>query len=156
MIFFMRCFLILLALLICKEGLYADNPSSCRIAAVVNKSIISHTDLMNRLRFATISSGLEPSAENLEKMKSQMLRVMIDEQLQLQTGEKYGITIDKEHLQAAIRDIEETNGLPGGALSKMMEENNIPLKTFENQIKAQLVWLIFIREKYPLKTLEDQ
>lgn len=152
----MRFFLILFVFLVRGEGLNAESSSPCRIAAVVNKNIISQTDLMNRLRFATLSSGLEPTAENLEKMKSQILRIMIDEQLQLQTGERYGIDIPKEHIQATIKDIEESNGLAPGTIIKMMEENNIPLKTFEDQIKAQLIWMIFIREKYPLKTLEDQ
>lgn len=157
----MRCFLILITFFI--GGAWAEsanvspNPSSpYRIAAVVNNTIISQADLMNRLRFAALSSGLEPTTANLEKMKSQMLRVMIDEQLQLQIGKRYGLEIDPEHIKATIRDIEESSGLPAEAIPTMMAENKIPLKTFEDQIRAQLTWLIFIREKYPLKTLEDQ
>lgn len=151
----MRCFLILIALLLTGEMLKAGTPSS-GIVAVVNKGIISKTDLMNRLRFATLSAGLEPTPENLEKMKSQMLRVMIDEQLQLQVGKQYDINISDEPIQATIKDIEENNKLPAGSVEKMLKDNNIPMKTFEDQIKAQLTWMIFIREKYPLKTLEDQ
>src|SRR5947199_6573406 len=59
--------------------LKADSTSSSRIAAVVNNSIITKADLANRLRFAAISSGLEPAPENLERIKLQLLRVMIDE-----------------------------------------------------------------------------
>lgn len=158
----MRCFVILFAFLISGEWVKAADSSSgtassSRIAAVVNDTnIISQTDLMNRLLFAAISSGLEPTPENLEKMKHQMLRVMIDEQLQLQIGKRYGIEIDADHIQATIRDVEESNGMPANAITKMMEEHNIPLKTLEDQIRAQLVWLIFIRTKYPLKSLGDQ
>lgn len=152
----MRCFLIFIALLLGGGLLKAEAPSSSRIAAVVNKGIITKTDLLNRLRFATLSAGLEPTAENLEKMKPQMLRVMIDEQLQLQVGKQYGIEIENEPIQATIKDIEENNKLPAGSVAKMLQDNNIPMKTFEDQIRAQLTWMIFIREKYPLKTLEDQ
>jgi len=152
----MRFLLVLITLLLGNEFLKADVSSPYRIAAVVNSSIISQTDLMNRLRLATITSGLEPSRENLEKMKPQMLRIMIDEQLQLQIGKKYGIDIDNEPVQATIRDLEEGNGLPPGAIAQLMKDNNIPAKTLEDQIRAQLTWLIFIREKYPLKTFEDQ
>lgn len=157
----MRCFLIFITLIISREWVHAgSSPSSSsspsRIAAVVNNSIITQTDLMNRLRFATLSSGLESTAENLEKMRPQMLRIMIDEQLQLQIGKQYGIDIGDDHIHATIKDIEQSNGLPEGTITKMMQENNIPLKIMENQIKAQLIWLIFIREKYPLKTFEDQ
>ena len=151
----MRCVLILLSFLICSKLLQADSSPS-RIAAVVNNSLITKADLMNRLRFAAISSGLEPTLANLEQIKPQMLRVMIDEQLQLDLGRKFGIEIGSENTKAAIKDIESSNGMPEGTIARMMNENNIPLKVFEDQIKAQLIWVIFIREKYPLKTLEDQ
>lgn len=152
----MRCFFILLIFLICEGGLQADTTSSSRIAAIVNKEVITKADLMNRLRFAAISSGLEPTAENLERMKPQMLRVLIDEKLQLKVGKDHRIEVTEEHINQAIRDIEENNGMPQGAIANMMKENNIPYDTIKNQIKAQLTWLIYIREKYPLKTLEDQ
>ena len=152
----MRCFLILISLLIYGEFLKADSSSSSRIAAVVNNSIITKTDLMNRLRFAAISSGLETTPDNLDQIKPQMLRVLIDEQLQLELGKKYNIEISADHIKAAIKEIEESNGMPTGSIAQMMKDNNIPSKTLEDQIKAQLIWLIYIREKYPLKTLEDQ
>jgi peptidyl-prolyl cis-trans isomerase SurA len=157
----MRCLLILISFLMSIEGVQANSApstdsSSSRIAAVVNNTIISQIDLMNRLRFAALSSGLEPTTENLEKMKAQMLRVMIDEQLQLQIGKRYGLEITNDHVQATMKDIEESSGLPPHTITKMMEEHKIPLKIFEDQIKAQLTWVVFIREKYPHKTLEDQ
>lgn len=159
----MHCFLLFisLSLLISGEWAKAEPPMSessspSRIAAVVNENVITHADLMNRLRFAILSSGLEPTAENLEQMKSQMLRVMIDELLQLQTGKRYGIDIDNDHIQIAIKDIEQSNGLPEGTITTMMRENKIPEKTLTDQLRAQLIWLLFIREKYPLKTLEER
>jgi peptidyl-prolyl cis-trans isomerase SurA len=152
----MRYFLFSIILFMSGELLSVSSPSSSRIAAVVNNGVITQADLMNRLRFASLSSGLEPTAENLEKMKPQMLRIMIDELLQLQVGKRYGIDISDEHIQATIKDIEQSNHLSEGAVKTMMQDNNIPLKTLENQLRAQLIWLIFIREKYPLKTLEDQ
>jgi len=152
----MRCFLVLITLLICGGQLKSDSSSSSRIAAVVNKSIITQTDLMNRLRFAALSSGLEPTPENLDRIKPQILRVMIDERIQLEVGEKYHIEISNDHIQAAIKDIEESNELPKGSTVKMMKDSDIPSKILEDQIKAQLIWLIYIQEKYPLKTLEEQ
>ncbi|MBS0272045.1 MAG: peptidylprolyl isomerase [Proteobacteria bacterium] len=150
----MHYFVILLSFLMVGTALKADSSSSSRIAAVVNNTVITKADLMNRLRFAAISSGLEPTSENLDRVKDQILRIMIDEALQLQIGKKYGIEIKKDHLQAAIKDIEESNGMPEGAITRMMEANGIPFSTFEDQIRAQLTWLVYIREKYPLKSLE--
>ncbi|MBL8676796.1 MAG: SurA N-terminal domain-containing protein, partial [Alphaproteobacteria bacterium] len=143
----MRCLIIfVIALFTFAPSLQAISPSSSsRIVAVVNKNVITKGDLMNRLRFAAISSGLEPTKENLEQIQDQMLRVMIDENLQLELGKTYGLDIKKEHINAAIKDIEESNGMAPGGIAKILEANSIPLKTFEDQIKAQLTWLLFIQ-----------
>jgi len=153
----MHRFLILVSFLIAGTFVQAEpSPSSSRIAAVVNRDIITKADLMNRLRFAALLSELDPTPENLERMKDQMLRVLIDERLQVQLGKKYKIDITKEQIASAIQDIEHGNGMLPGSTLKMMKENNIPYKTLEDQIRAQLVFYVFIHEKYPLKTLTEQ
>lgn len=144
----MRFVVIIFALLMGGGALHAESSPVCRIAAVVNKSIITQADLMNRLRFAAVTSGLEPSTQNLEKIKPQMLRMMIDEQLQLDAGETEKITISDDDIKDAIKRLEEANGMPKGYIAQLMNNNHIPLKTLENQIKANLIWVEYIREKY--------
>ena len=77
-----------------------------------------------------------------------MIRVMIDEKLQLQAGEKYNIKISDDQIRQAIQRLEESNGTPQGYATQLMKENNIPAKILENQIKANLVWVELIREQY--------
>jgi peptidyl-prolyl cis-trans isomerase SurA len=143
----MRYFLILLTFLM-GGTLKADPSASSRIAAVVNKSIITQADLINRLRLATISSGLDPTPQNFEKIKPQILRVMIDESLQLQVGKKYKIEISPDQIQAAVQRLEEGNGMPKGSIAQMMKENHIPAKALEDQIQANLMWIELIREQF--------
>ena len=140
----MRYFLILLTFLM-GGTLKAEPSASSRIAAVVNKNIITEADLINRLRLATISSGLDPTPQNFERIKPQILRVMIDESLQLQVGKKYKIEISPDQIQAAVQRLEEGNGMPKGSIAQMMKENHIPAKTLEDQIQANLMWIELIR-----------
>lgn len=144
----MRCFLFILSLLIGEGTLTADSTSSSRIAAIVNKNIITKADLTNRLRLAALSSGLEPTTQNLDKIKPQMLRVMIDEKLQLAEGEKEKIKVTDDQIKEAIERLEAANGMPKGYIAQLMSNNNIPLRALEDQIKANLVWVELIREKY--------
>ncbi len=143
----MGYFLIVLAFLM--GGVLKAEPSaSSRIAAVVNKTIITQADLINRLRLATISSGLDPTPQNFEKIKPQILRVMIDEVLQLEVGKKYKIEISPDQIQSAIQRLEEGNHMPKGSIAQMMKENHIPAKTLEDQIQANLMWVELIREQF--------
>ncbi len=144
----MRILLVIFSVFIGGQALLADNVPSSGIAAVVNKAIISQSDLMNRLRLAAVSSGVEPTQENLEKMKPQMVRMMIDEQLQLQNAKKYKIEITKDQLTAAIKHLEESNQMKEGAVAELLNSNNIPMKTLEDQIRANLSWISLIREQY--------
>lgn len=144
----MRFYVVILSFLIGGWGLYADSSPVCRIAAVVNKSIITQADLMNRLRFVALTSGLEPNVQNLEKIKPQMLRMMIDEKLQLAAGEEAKIPISDTDVQDAIKRLEEVNGMPKGYIAQLMTDNHIPLKTLEDQVKANLIWVEYVREKY--------
>lgn len=151
----MRSIFFICSLILWGTVTQAASSSTSRIAAVVNKAVITKADLMNRLRFAAISSGLEPTQQNLDKIKDQLLRVMIDEQIQLGIGEKYQIDIPAEHIQTTIKEIETNNGMPAGHIKQLLKANHIPEKTFEDHIKSQLIWVFYIRQKYPLKSLED-
>ncbi|MBY0500585.1 MAG: peptidylprolyl isomerase [Alphaproteobacteria bacterium] len=139
---------LMLVILLTNGIVKAEPPSSSRIAAVVNKGIITQADLMNRLRLATITSGLEPNSQNFEKIKPQILRIMIDEQLQFQAGQKYKIEINQEQIKQAISNLEESNGMPKGSIARMLKDNNIPLKSLEDQIHSNLIWVELIREKF--------
>lgn len=144
----MRYMMIILSLFATILAGHADSTTKSRIAAVVNKNIITHTDLNHRLHLAALSSGLKPSPENLNKIKDQLLRVMIDEQLQLGIGEFYQLTIDEARIKESINRIEQANEMPKDYLYKVMKENGIPLKTLNDQIKASIVWIEYIRAKY--------
>ena len=74
--------------------------------------------------------------------------MMIDEKLQLAAGEAAKIQISDADIQDAIKRLEEVNGMPKGYISQLMTENHIPLKTLEDQIKANLIWIQYVREKY--------
>ncbi|MEB3702542.1 Peptidylprolyl isomerase [Candidatus Bealeia paramacronuclearis] len=124
------------------------SPQKNKLAAVVNKSAITVTDLNNRVKLAALSAGLEANPEAIEKMKPQMLRTMIEEKLQLQAAKENDIKIEKDAIEKAMKSIEEGNGMKPGQLTQLLKDNNIPLKTLQDQIQAQLTWMEFVSQKY--------
>ena len=118
------------------------------IAVVVNKSIITEGELIHRLRLAAINSGMEPTPANLEKLKPQMLRVMIDETLQRQAAEQHKIQVSDKDIVEAIALLERNSGMEKGNIERVMKENNIPISTLHNQFRANRMWIELIRAKY--------
>ena len=77
------CVLALFALLAARPGPPALAQDTLRAAAVVNDEVISMLDLIMRTRLVVLASGLDSSPDTEERMRSQVLRSLIDERLQV-------------------------------------------------------------------------
>lgn len=143
-----RHFLFLTLLLTSSVTLNATEGQKLRLAATVNKAAITQNDLNNRVKLAILSAGLEATPDVIEKMKPQMLRTMIEEKLQMQAATEGEIKVNDDTIDKAIISIEEGNGMQKGQLIKMLSQNGIPLKTFKDQIRAQIAWRDYIAAKY--------
>ncbi len=110
------------------------------IVAIVNDSVVSTTDLRARMGLALLSTGMPPSPELEKKLLPQVLRSLIDEQLQLQEGKKVGVVISKQAIENAMEKLAADNKIPGGDMRAFLKQNGIPAFTLENQIKATLTW----------------
>lgn len=141
-------------------NLYAQENNSEKmltIAAVVNDKIITVSDLNNRVNLFLSLSSVPQTEENIQNLKKQLIKVMIDEELQIQEASKNGITISPEEIKQAIADIDTSNNMPEGHLQGLLESNNISLKTVEKQLYANMAWVRFIVEAYgPSVTVSEK
>jgi peptidyl-prolyl cis-trans isomerase SurA len=118
------------------------------IAATVNNKVISTQDLHNRVKLAMISAGLPDNPQVRKEMETQVLKMLIDEHIQLQLGQDFSIKIDEASLNAAIRDIENQNNMPEGGLKKMLVSHGIPFSVMKTHLEASIIWREYIRERY--------
>jgi peptidyl-prolyl cis-trans isomerase SurA len=125
----------------------ADQPltDASRIAAVVNGDVISEADIGNRARLFAISTGLPLSAEVIDRLRSQILRQLIDERLRVQEAQRRKIVIQDAQIAAAIKDIETRNNLQPGALRAKLAADGVSARTLIDQIRAQLAWTQTLR-----------
>jgi peptidyl-prolyl cis-trans isomerase SurA len=124
-----------------------QSPSDAsRIAAVVNGDVISEADIGNRARLFAISTGLPLSAEVIDRLKSQILRQLIDERLRVQEAQRRKIVIQDAQIAAAIKDIETRNNLQPGALRAKLASDGVSTRTLIDQIRAQLAWTQMLRD----------
>ncbi len=111
-----------------------------KIVAVVNDNVISSVDLGARLKLAILSSGLPGTPEVVQKLLPQILRGLIDEQLQMQEANKLGISISKDDVDRALDHIAHDNNIPGGDMRAFLRAHGIPPLTLEQQVRATLAW----------------
>jgi peptidyl-prolyl cis-trans isomerase SurA len=144
----------------------AVRPLSESVAAVVNDDIISSYDLMQRMRLLMISSGLQPTEENLPQLQQEALRSLIDEHVQMQElrrvekAQKITIISTDKEIDEQIDDIAKGNNanMTGAQLIAQLTSQGVGAETFRAQIRADSSWQNWISGRYGsrLKVGEDQ
>lgn len=120
---------------------------AARIVAVVNGDIISNQDVDNRTRLFALSTSLPMSPDVLARLKPQITRQLIDEQLRMQEVQRRKIVVPDKEIAQAIHDIEQRNGLPAGALRQKLAADGVSQRTLIDQIRTQLGWSQVLRQQ---------
>ncbi len=130
--------------------------SSIDIAAVVNDKIISTLDLGERVDIVMATTGIPDNAENRARLMPQILRQLVDEQLQREEGERNGITIPPEKLKEGFSQIEQQSNRPPGSLEEFIRQRGLSMSSFEDQVRAQMTWSeIVLRKVRPRIRISD-
>lgn len=126
------------------------------IAAVVNDSVVTKGDVEARMSLAMASSGLQDSPELRKRLMPQVLRGLIDEQLQLQEAKRMNIAISAEDIEQALKNMARDNNIPGGDLRAFLKERGVPPAAIEAQARANLAWIKVVqRELRPRVEIGD-
>ena len=130
----------------------APRPASAqdiqRIAAVVNDEIVSIQDLRERVQMVVITSGLPNSPEVAQRLTPQVLRTLIDEQIQLQEAARLNISVSDEEVAQARSVVEQRNNLRPGQLEPFLRNMGIEPGTVERQQRANIGWAASVRRRY--------
>lgn len=110
------------------------------IAAVVNDSIVTISDVRDRLLLALLSSGMPNTQEMRERLFPQVFRSLVDEQLQLQEGKKYDISSSDAEIDQALQNIAAENKIPGGDMAAFLRSQGASVASLREQVRANLVW----------------
>jgi peptidyl-prolyl cis-trans isomerase SurA len=119
-----------------------------RIAAVVNDDIVSLADLQERVHLALVSSNIEDSEQNRQRIGPQVLRGLIDEKLEMQEAKRLNVKVGDDEIKKALERIEEQNKLPAGGLDAFLAQRGIAKSTLVDQITATLAWGKLVRRRY--------
>jgi len=118
------------------------------IVATVNDDVISSHDIDQRLRLATMTSQGQIPEEMLARIRSQILRNLIDEKLRLQEIERMEVPAEDEEIQAEIEQLASQNGMTYDQFRQSLESNGISIRTIEDQLKADIGWAKLVRGRY--------
>lgn len=110
------------------------------IAAIVNDAVISKYDLDQRVRLVVATSGIQPTRENIERIREQVLRSLVDEKLQMQEAERLELEIEDEEVDQSITGIAQRAGMTSDEIIEYLNENGVNEAALRTQITADVAW----------------
>jgi peptidyl-prolyl cis-trans isomerase SurA len=118
------------------------------IAATVNDESISDYELRQRVALFVATSGLQPSPEDMKRIRSQMLSKMEDEKLQLQEAVKKHITVSPVEVDKQVNSLLAQNHLTIEQLRTILTNAGASELALRSQITAQIAWQKTVQDEY--------
>lgn len=137
---------ILLAMMVTSENARAQDVQ--RIAAVVNDKIISVRDLSNRTQLVVAISKLPNTPQTHRRLWPQVLRALIDEQLQIQEAERLNIEVTDRDLEIGKGLMENRFRVRKGSFDQFLTANRIDSLSAESQIRASVAWSKLVNRRF--------
>ncbi|MCR9072865.1 MAG: peptidylprolyl isomerase [Alphaproteobacteria bacterium] len=119
-----------------------------QIAAVVNDDIVTMRDLRNRIEMVIVTSRLPRTSDTARRLAPQVLRTLIDEQLQIQEAERLNVSVSDAEMERARSDLEARNGLRPGQFDGFIAQLGIDPSTVERQMLANLLWSKLVQRRF--------
>ena len=125
------------------------NPDSNvrRATAVVNGFVITGTDLDQRVALLVNANEREIGPEEMQRVRAQVLRNLIDETLQIQAAEAEEIVIADAEVNQTYARVAAQNGQLPADMAKQLESIGSSEASLKRQIKGELAWQRLLRQK---------
>ncbi len=122
--------------------------SSTGIAALVNGVIISNYDVDQRTALFLATSGVRPTADDLLKIRAQVLRSLEDELIEMQEANRRKIGVTKGEVDRALQSIAADNKTTLPQIMNTIGQAGVSPATFTQQVGAQLIWQRLVQARY--------
>ncbi len=135
-------------LLICSIGLTSVSAKIVsRVAAVVNKEIISTHQLDQRLQEQLAKQQKQPSPVQMGALRQELLSRMIEESLVQQRIAALSLTVSEEEIETALMDVQKKNKLSRDDLEDAVQSQGLDFDNYRDNLRQQILRYKLIGEE---------
>jgi peptidyl-prolyl cis-trans isomerase SurA len=118
-----------------------QDPGIRKATAIVNGEVITGSDVDHRVALVVASNpNAQPSAEELERIRAQVLRNLIDESLEVQEAARQDIIIGDPDVNAYVQRIAGNFHRTPEAFVAYLHSIGSSDQSLKRQIRAELAW----------------
>ena len=117
-----------------------QDPGIRKATAIVNGEVITGSDIDHRLALMIASSNVQLPPEELERVRAQILRNLIDETLQIQAAAQQELNIEDREVDAAYLRVAQNTRRTPEAFSAYLRSIGSSDQSLKRQIRGELSW----------------
>jgi peptidyl-prolyl cis-trans isomerase SurA len=122
-------------------------PSVVKATALVNGDVITQTDVDQRLAWLAIANGNDVPADQVERLRQQVLRNLIDETLEIQAAKAEKIDIKQSDVDKTVARVAASAKQTPEQMAAYLESKGSSIRTMRRQIEGEIAWQRLQRAK---------
>lgn len=123
------------------------DPNVRRATAIVNEAVITGTDVDQRVALIGAANSVKIEGEELERLKLQVLRQLIDETLQIQEAKTKDIAITADELNQSFNRVATNFKQQPAQFSAYLRRSGSSDRSLRRQIEGELAWQRYLRRQ---------
>jgi peptidyl-prolyl cis-trans isomerase SurA len=131
-------------------------PSVIKATAIVNGDVVTATDVDQRLALLAIAQGGQIPAEEVDRLRQQVLRNIIDETLEIQAATTEKIDVKKSDIDRTVARVAANVKQTPEQLVGYLEQNGSSIHSLRRQIEGEIAWNRLQQRKIEVTVGEDE
>jgi peptidyl-prolyl cis-trans isomerase SurA len=123
------------------------DPRLRKATAIINGEIITGTDVDHRLALIVLANGGKVEAAELERLRLQVMRNLIDEALQIQEAKANKIEVTKEEVNQGFERVSRNFKRSTTEMAAYLKSNGSSERSIKRQIEGELAWSRLLRRR---------
>jgi peptidyl-prolyl cis-trans isomerase SurA len=134
-----------------------QDPNVRKATAIINGEVITATDIDHRLALLLASNDVELPREEVERVRAQVLRNLIDETLQIQAAAQREVAVEQREVDAYYANFAQRFGHNAQSFGQYLRSIGSSERSMKRQIRGELSWQrVLRREIAPFVTVGDE
>lgn len=117
-----------------------QDPNVRKATAIVNGSVITGTDLDHRLALIVLANGGQVPADELPRLRAQVLRNLVDETLQIQAAEAQDMKVEQAEIDSYFERYARNFGRSSADFAEYLRSAGSSDRSIKRQIHGEIAW----------------
>ena len=122
-------------------------PTEIKATALINGDVITQTDIDQRLALLAISNGGQIPADQMQALRGQVLRNLIDETLQIQAAKGEDIKVTKDDIDKTVARVAGNVKQSPDQMATYLKSKGSSIRSIRRQIEGEIAWSRLQRAK---------